>query len=158
MVAVRVEGARRIALVAAVVRRVGTDRKIVNDMAKEIRRAVKPIRKAIKVRAVEILPSGGGLGRWTARARITGQVRRGPTTAGVRIKGTKSTQGRKHDLRRLDLGTTRHPTFGNPPWHAQTVRPGFFTDAVTEEGLDQLEDAVIEAADSAVVRILNGIP
>jgi hypothetical protein len=157
---IRVTGAAEIALVAAACRRLGPSRVIVNTMAKEIRRGTKPIRDAIKARAVQILPRSGGLGRYVAAARIGTLVRRSAKSAGVKIRGRrKDTSGRGGptvDLHRIDLGRTRHPTFGEAPWHAQTVRPGFFTDAVTDEGLDQLETAVIEAAERAAGAIANG--
>ena len=155
--AIRVTGSAEIAAVAAACRRAGTDRKIVTDMANEIKREGTPqIITAVKVRATEILPRSGGLGKWTARARIIGVVRRGVTTAGVSIRGSKRSGGHHHDLRRLDLGRVRHLTWGHEPWHAQVVRSGFFTDAVTDEGLDQLEHAVIVAADRAAERIVRG--
>ena len=160
MVAIRVTGAREIALVAAACRRIGPSRVIVNTMAKEIRRGTKPIRTAIKARAVQILPRSGGLGRYVAAARITTLVRRSAKSAGVLIRGRrKDTSGRGApavDLRRIDLGSTRHLSWGRPPWHPQTLRPGFFTDAVTEEGRDQLEAAIIEAAETAAREIING--
>ena len=146
---------------AAACRRIGPSRVIVNTMAKEIRRGAKPIRTAIKARAVQILPSSGGLGRYVAAARITTLVRRSAKSAGVLIRGRrKDTSGRGGpavDLRRIDLGSTRHLSWGRPPWHGpQALRPGFFTDAVTEEGRDQLERAVIEAAEAAAREIVNG--
>lgn len=156
MVAIRVTGAKEIAAVAAHHRALGPSRVVVNTMARKIKQGVGPIRAAIKARAVEILPSGGGLGKWVARVRITGVVRRGATTAGVSIRAGRNSSGWRSDIKGIDRGSTRHPTWGRAPWHAQVVRPGFFTDAVTEEGLDQLEAAVIEACEEASVKVLYG--
>lgn len=154
--AIRVTGAAEIARVAAAVRAAGSDRAIVNDMAKEIRKGTLPIRKSVKARALLILPKRGGLGRWVASARITGLVRRGVHSAGVTIRGGRNSRGHRTDLRRIDLGETRHPTWGHAPWSPQKLVPGFFTEAVTEEGSDQLERAVLVAAQNAAERIEHG--
>jgi hypothetical protein len=151
-------GAEEIALVAAAVRSMGSDRKIVNDMAREIRKGIPPIRKAIKVNVVEYLPSG--LGPWVNKARVTGVIKRSATSAGVTIRmGRNSDSGKRSDLKRLDsAGRIRHPTgWGDHkvgPWAAQTVRPNSISDGITQEGADQLEQAVIAAADNAARRIL----
>src|SRR4029077_7901479 len=99
------------------------DRKIVNDMAKEIRQGAAPIRSAIKAWAVATLPHAGGLGSWVARARITTTVRRSASNAGVTIKGSRSVS----DLKSIDAGRVRHPAWGHRPWVAQSVPAGFFT-------------------------------
>jgi hypothetical protein len=155
---IRATGAEEIALVAAAVRAVGSDRKIVNDMRKEIRKSVKPIRTAIRENAIETLPHRGGLGAEVARLRVTGVIKTSASSAGVTIRGSKKSKigGDKSDLRRMDQGMIRHPSWGHSPWSAQKVAPGFFTDAVTQEGADQLEQAVITAAENAARRIVHG--
>jgi hypothetical protein len=154
-VAIRVTGAAEIAAIAAACRSLGVDRSIVNDMAKEIRKAVPPIRRAVKVRAVQILPHRGGLGSWVAKARITSSIRTSGNSAGVKIKGGRNSRGGRSDLKAIDAGQVRHPTWGHRPWSAQAVRAGFFTDAATPVARDHLERAVLVAADHAAERILH---
>ena len=139
-----------IRLVAGKVRALGEDRTIVNEMAKEIRRAAMPVRKDVRTSALVTLPSGGGLNAWTARASVTVQVRRSGPRAGVTIKaGRRSTRGRA-DLRGLDAGRVRHPLWGNRRhWYSQGVTPGFFTDPVLAHRDDYVEacaTAVLNAA------------
>ena len=148
----KITGAEAIALVAAEVRAMGSDRKIVNDMAARIRQGTSKIRDAIKAHEVAVLPSG--LGSYVASGKIKTLIRRGATTAGVVVRqGRNSQHGTRVDMRRLDQGRIRHLTWGREPWHPQTVTPGAFTDGATREGLDQLEAAVIEAAEEAAERI-----
>jgi hypothetical protein len=150
---IRVTGAEEIARVAALVRAAGSDRRIVNDMAREIRRAVVPVRREIRARALLVLPRRGGLGKWVASARWVGVVRRGADSAGVSIRGGRNSRHRRTDLSAIDRGSTRHPTWGRPPWHAQLLVPGFASESVQGEGADQLERAVLVAADNAARRI-----
>lgn len=150
----KVEGAEGIALVALAVRRLGNDRTIVNNMAKEIRKAVPPVRAAIKANAVATLPHSGGLGTWVARARVSARIRRSAKSAGVTFTGGRNSKRRRSDLKRIDGGSTRHPTFGHGPWSPQTVTPGFFTQAVTDEGAQAFRTAVVVAVDNAVRELL----
>jgi len=154
---IRVTGAEEIALVAAAVRAMGTDRKIVNDMAAGIRQGMGPVTRAIRAYETEVLPATGGLNLWVAKAKIRTLVRRAPKTAGVLIRqGRNSGTGERSDLKRLDsMGRVRHPTWGRAPWHGQTVVSGAFTDGATPELLDQGMDAVINAAENAAERVCN---
>ena len=151
----RVTGADEIALVAAAVRAVGSDRKIVNDMAAGIRRGVGPVRKAIRAHEVEVLPSG--LGSWMAAGKITARIRRGADSAGVTIvQGRNSGTGKRSDLKRLDsTGRVRHLTWGHKPWSPQTVVAGSFSEGASEEGMDQLLAATLDACENAAERIVR---
>jgi hypothetical protein len=152
---IHVIGGEDIALVARAVRRLGTDRVIVNNMAKEIRRAVPPVRAAVRANAVAILPRRGGLGAWVAKTRVTARIRRSASNAGITFVGGKNSKGKRSDLKRMDAGQTRHPTFGHRPWVAQSVTPGFFTHAVTEEGATAFREAVVVAVDNAAREVLG---
>lgn len=143
-----------IAAVAAAVRALGDGRTIVNEMAKEIRRAVPPIRKAVRAHAIAVLPSGGGLGAWVARAGVRASIKRGPRSAGIQlVAGRNSTKGRS-ELRKLDAtGQLRHPLPGNRRhWYAQTVTPGWFSDPATRN-LDEFGNAVSDAVESAARKV-----
>lgn len=152
-----IEGAAGLALVAESVRRLGTDRKIVNEMAKEIRRAVPPIRRAIRANAIETLPHRGGLNVWVSRGRVTANVRRAANNAGITIFDGRNSAGKRSDFVGLNDGTIRHPLFGNREhWYPQQVRANFFTDAITEEGVRAFREAVVVAVDRAAAEVLGG--
>lgn len=146
----------RIAALAAEIRELGDGRFIVNDMSKRIRRSAGPIRKAVKASAVAVLPSGGGLGAWVARASVRASVRRGPRSAGVSVVGgRRSTGGRTH-LKRIDAGVVRAPYYGHrSAWHLQRVTPGFFTTPM-EEHAEAFRDDVVEAVNEAERRVFGG--
>ena len=150
MMTVEVNGAARIAAVAALVRHLGDGRTIPNEMAKEIRRAVPPARKAVKARALEILPHSGGLNVWVSRGTVRAQVRRSVRSAGVKIvDGRNSARGRS-DFKRIDAGAVRAPAWGNrKKWHVQQVAAGFFNAAVKGEPLDTFVEAVEDAIANA---------
>lgn len=146
----------KIRLVAAELRRLGDDRTIVNEMTKRIRRQAGPIRKAIKKSAVDTLPKTGGLGAATARSTVRVSVRRGERSAGVSIVVTKKSPKGKADLNRLDLGSLRHPLWGNRKhWYPQTVTPGFATKPVEGPIADQFVRDVNEAVDAAIEEVLG---
>lgn len=156
-VEVRIYGADDIARVAAEVRRLGNGRTIPNRMTKRIRNAVPTIRRAVKASALATLPAGGGLGTWVARAGVRASVKRGPRSAGVLlVSGRRSQGGGKSDLRRLNLGRTRHPRFGDRrQWYPQTVPAGYFTKAVEGDGLDAFRHEVNEAIGEAVREVFG---
>jgi hypothetical protein len=142
---------RDISRVAVEVRRLGEGRAIVNEMAKEIRRAARPIRPTVKARAVATLPHSGGLGEWVARAGFRVSVKRGPRSAGVSIVGSRKSMRKRTDLAKIDAGSVRAPSWGHrtrASWHTQVVPAGFFTHAV-EEHVDDFRDAIVVAVEHA---------
>ncbi len=149
-------GAAEIRVIAAHCRKVSADRSIVNDMAKEIRRAGPAIRAEVRAHIMATLPRSGGLNAWVARAPVRINVRRGIDSAGVTVTvGRKSRSGRA-DLKGLDAGTVRHPLYGNRRhWYGNAVTPGSISEGITE-GSDALEDAVLIAAERAAQRTLRG--
>lgn len=152
---VEIRGAEGLRLVGIAVRRLGSDRTIVNEMAKEIRGAVPPIRAAVKASALANLPKRGGLNRWTASAKLTAQVRRGAQSAGVSLRDSKGSRGKRHDLRALNDGFIRHPLWGNREhWYPQRVAPEFFQKAIVPEGVDAFRNKVVVAVDRAVEKVL----
>lgn len=153
---ISVYGEADIARVAAEVRRLGNGRTIPNQMAQRIRRAVPPIRKAVRASALSTLPAGGGLGAWVAAAGVRASVRRGPRSAGVSLVSGRKSQGGRSDLRGIDRGATRHPLYGNRGhWYAQAVQPGFFTKAVEGDGLDAFRKEVDAAVGEAVREVFG---
>lgn len=152
---VDVRGQEGIALVGRAVRRLGSDRRIVNNMAREIRAAGPPIRAEIRRSALATLPKRGGLNRWVAASRVTVRVRRGASSAGVTVVGGRNSSRGRSDLKRIDAGRVRAPLWGDRRyWHLQSVRPGFFR--VSDEGVTAFRDAVVRAVDQAAAEVLRG--
>jgi hypothetical protein len=155
---IHVNGVEKIAAVGAAVRRLGTDRTIVNNMAKEIRAAVPPLRTLIKAAAMRLLPSRNGLNAWVAKAKITSRVRRSANNAGVTLVDGRNSQGARSDLKGIDAGIVRAPYFGErSSWHEQRVTPGFFTESIQGEGVEVFREAVVRAVDKAVEETLRNI-
>lgn len=91
-------------------------------LATDIKAAVEPVKPAIRDSAMSTLPHEGGLNAWVAKSRVTTTLIRSATTAGVSVR--VSLKG--HDIRDLDSGQIRHPTYGNRNvWVPQTVPSGF---------------------------------
>ena len=132
-------------------------REVTKALRKRIREPIPQVRKAIRKRAMDTLPKGGGLNKWAAKTRVTAKVSTSGRGAGVKLRGSrKSTKG-KADLRRLDAGRVRHPSWGRrgkDDWHTQQVTAGFFTAPATE--VDQWRDACLAAVDEALEVIRRG--
>lgn len=124
-----------------------------NDLRKEllrgVRKASKPMIPAARTAAAEALPHRGGLAadvagaKWVVRTRLQGQG------AGVRITGAWTSEGKQHDLAKMDSGLLRHPVWGHKElgrkWAAQAIKAGWFTNAMNglaPEIRDQLEQVI----------------
>jgi hypothetical protein len=134
------------------------DRKVVlRELRRNIRRPVPVVRKAIRARALDTLPSRGGLNVWAASTRISVTIRVAGRAAGVRLKGGRNSAGGRSDIKALDRGRVRHPSWGRRgagQWFNQTVPAGFVTGPVTES--TEWHKACIDAVDAAVAVIGRG--
>lgn len=123
-----------------------------NAASRGIRAAVAPVRKAIKAAAIATLPAGGGLNKWVSRTRFTVQIKLSGRSAGIKLKGGRNSEGGRTDLKRIDNGRVRAPTFGHKTratWHNQSVTPGFFAKTASEapnwrNEVDREVDAALE--------------
>jgi hypothetical protein len=128
-------------------------RVVVQQLRRQIGKPVPKVREAIKRHAIAILPKSGGLGEWVARSKITMTVRYGSArSAGIRLRGSRRSSRQQSDLKRLDAGTVRAPSWGrrtSASWHTQSVPAGFFTDPATDtpEWRAEIERAVDTAFD-----------
>ena len=124
---------------------------VVKQLRKEFRKPVPAVRKAIRRRALDTLPAGGGLNKWVAKTRITARVQVTGRAVAVTLKGGRnSSNGKRSDIRRLDKGKVRHPSWGRRgegKWHSQSVTAGFFTGPATE--IDQWRTACERAVSNA---------
>ena len=130
---------------------------MVKELRKEIRRPVPKVRKAIKARALATMPRRGGLNRWVAAIRITARIKLSGRAAGVSLKGGRNSLGARSDMRRIDKGRVRAPSWGRRTrgnWHNTDVPAGFFTEPAADT--DAWRDATIKAVDSALEVIRHG--
>lgn len=134
------------------------DRKeVTRQLRKEIRQPIPDVRKAIKRRALDILPRRGRLNVWVSKTKVTAKISFAGRAAGVRLKGGRNSQGGRSDMRRIDAGRVRAPNWGRRgkgQWHTQQVPAGYFTDPSTETG--QWRDACVKAVDNALEVIRRG--
>ena len=132
-------------------------KEVVKALRKEIRKPVPAVRKAIKIRARTTLPRRGGLGVWVSNTRITAKIKLSGRAAGVQLRGGRNSQQKRSDIRRIDKGRVRAPSWGRrgkADWHSQQVTAGFFTEPATE--VDQWRGACLKAVDDAIATIGRG--
>lgn len=124
-------------------------RQIVKALRRALNRTAKPAIKLTRAYAVEILPSGGGLGAWVAEARIGFKIGYRGRGAGVRLRGSRKSLRDKSDLHRIDRGRVRAPAWGHKTaaaWHTQTVQAGWWTDPLTAAAWVADADAEVDRA------------
>jgi len=127
-VSVQTRGADKLARVSAALRAAG-DKDLQRELRRAMSRTTKPLRKAARDGALQILPHRGGLDEHVAAtARIATRVTANSSGARLRITGTS-----RDNLRRMDEdGLVAHPVFGNrKKWVIERVRPGWFTNPLT---------------------------
>jgi hypothetical protein len=132
-------------------------KEVLKAFRREVRKPVPAIRKAIRARAKNILPSSGGLGAWVSRIGISVRFKLSGRSTGITLKGGRNSQGGRSDIRAIDAGRVRHPSWGRrgpKQWHNQVVRTGFFTGPVAET--DAWREAAIRAVDKATEVIRDG--
>ncbi len=129
-------------------------REVIKALKKQIRTPLPAVRKSIKRRALSTLPHAGGLNKWAARTRVTAQVKVSSRSASIKLIGRRKSQSGMADLKRLDRGRIRHPSWGRRKrgqWHTQSVMPGYFTAPASE--VEQWRAAVLDAVDDAIKTI-----
>jgi len=132
-------------------------REVTKALRRQIRQPIPAVRKAIRRRALDTLPKGGGLNVWVSQTRVSARVSLAGRGAGVKLKGSRKSSKDKSDLKRLDAGKVRAPSWGRRgkgAWHVQSVTPGFFTSPAGE--VDQWRDACVAAVDEALEVIRRG--
>lgn len=108
---------------------------MLKELRAELRQPVPAVRRRIKGVAMDTLPGGGGLNAWVAATKITASVTLTGRRVVVRLRGGRRSSGAQSDIRAIDRGRVRHPSWGRRArgdWHSQTVTPGFFTKTSAE--------------------------
>jgi hypothetical protein len=132
-------------------------REVVKQLRKEIRKPLPAVRKAIRRRALDTLPAGGGLNVWVSKIGITAQIRVSGRSAGVKLRGGRNSSGGRSDIRAIDRGRVRHPSWGRRgrgQWHTQAVAASFFTEPAT--AAREWRQACVAAVDNATAMIRRG--
>ena len=153
-VTVRTVGQEKLASVAAVLVASG-DKDLQRELRRAMSRMTKPMRRAGRQGALQILPHRGGLDEHVAStARITTRVTLKSNGVGVRILGDS-----RDNLHRMDeQGIVRHPLFGNrKKWIDERIRPGWFTKPLilttNDIGPREINKAIDDVADALQRRI-----
>lgn len=125
------------------------DRPLRRETTKALNDAAKPLQDAVGANARAELPSSGGLGARVAGMRYRVQRRGGRAGASIVIVGTlgKQTGGGQVDLKRMNAGRLRHPTYGRRPWVAQSVASGWW-----DKGADDAKPKVVSGIERALER------
>jgi hypothetical protein len=154
---VTVEGADKLALLGAAVRKLGSDRTVLKHLTARIRGFAPPAKAELAASALTTLPRAGGLGAWVAMSRVTVSVRRGTQSAGVTITQARTSKGgKKSDLTRIDAGRTRHPLWGNRKhWYGQDVTSGYWSDVIAGPVVDEFTTQTVAAIDDAIAEVLS---
>lgn len=138
-------------------RRFDRRKAVTKALREKIRQPVPEVRRSIKARALATLPRRGGLNVWVSRTRVSAVIKLAGRSAGVTLKGSRKSLNDKSDLRRLDRGMVRAPSWGrrgSGDWHTQRVTPGFFTEPSTQT--QAWRDACVAAVDEALEEIARG--
>jgi hypothetical protein len=138
---VTTRGTERLVRLAAAIRDAG-DKGLQKELMRAMQRSTRPLKKAARDGAIQILPHRGGLAERVAASRFAAQTRTRGKGAGVRIKGASDM-----DISAMNRGRLRHPVYGK--WRkgtpTQLVRPGWFDDSLTIEAQgvrDEIERAL----------------
>jgi hypothetical protein len=123
---------------------------LVKAVRDHLRAPVPVVRARIKAVAVATLPHSGGLGAWVAGTKITALVTLRGKAAGIRLRGGRRSAGGVTDVRAIDRGRVRAPSWGRRgrgQWHTQAVPDGFFTRTAAEapEWERAIDAAIAEA-------------
>lgn len=123
------------------------DKDLQKRLSRAISDAMRPVRAALPRSALAKLPRRGGLAAQVAASRTRIQRRNSGRAVGVRLRVQSD-----DNIRRIDKGTVRHPTFGHGPWVNQAVPGGWFTEP-TEAARPVFAAAVDKAMQEIVAEI-----
>lgn len=127
---ITVTGAEKLVRLGAAIKRAG-DKDMQRELTKAVRKSNRPMLRAARQGALQILPYRGGLAERVASSRFTTQVSTSASGAGVRVTGVSR---QRDQLDRMDeQGIVRHLTYGHRPWKDQKITPGWFTKPLTLE-------------------------
>lgn len=130
---------------------------ILKELRSGIRKPFPKVRAAIKQRALATLPKRGGLNVWVSKIRVSLAVKTGANKVTVTVKGGRNSSGGRSDMKAMDRGRVRHPSWGRRgigQWHNQAVPAGFFTKPVEEA--NEWRDEAVASVDRATEELRRG--
>lgn len=121
------------------------DRTIRLEYSRAVRVIAKPLGETVLARGADKLPRKGGLSDRVKAAKVS--VSATQTRAVVSLKTEEG-----YDLRAMNRGRLRHPTYGHKPWVGQAIEAGVFTQAFEEEA-PAARAALLAAGERALKKI-----
>lgn len=128
------------------------DREMRKKMLRALREAGKPAAREVADEALRRLPSRGGLAKLIAGSKVAVRTKASSSSATVRLEHRLS----GHDVKAIDQGKVRHPTYGHNPWVLQPVKSGYFSDAV-EEAAPDAQRRLVEVLDDIAAEIARKV-
>jgi hypothetical protein len=119
---VKVTGTEQLSKIADVLAAQGNSKALKRRMAKSFKKAADPITRDQRQNLAEKLPHRGG-----AAATISGEARTTVRTSWATPAVTISDSWPGHDMKAIESGALRHPTFGRGEWHTTSVEPGLLS-------------------------------
>lgn len=154
MAGIEIEGADQLRDLARALKAAG-NKDLKRELLKAAQRSTKPVKAEVAASARRRLPSRGGLNVWVASTKVQTKTRTSGRNVGVTIAGRP---GRRmtptSDVRAINRGRVRHPTYGHRPWVTQAVRPGFW-DEVMEGPLTERAQREFTAAMDRIAKQLT---
>jgi hypothetical protein len=139
----RVTGADQFAAVSRQLREAG-EKDLRREMYRALGSAAKQMTPEVKAALPSYLPDRyAGVLAGSLKMRATGRGGKNPS---VKIVGTAKGRKSARVLGALESGGLRHLTYGRRPWHAQSVRAGFFTDPIDKHA-DIIRRELLDALD-----------
>jgi hypothetical protein len=150
---VPVEGIEELAQLARELK-AGGNKEMTKELRQGLQRSIRPLREAARQGALDQLPSAGGLAAEVARSGFSGKVSLLGRNPSVKItgKGKTNEKGLQHDLRAMDRGRLRHPTWGGGRWVTQLITPGWFS-LTLEAKADRVKVELFKAADAVIAKL-----
>lgn len=128
MIDIKIQGSHDLAALNRALKEIA-DKELKRQLRESARSAAKDTEPVFVAAAMQALPKGGGLNVWVAgRLRATVLMR----SAGVRV----ALRRRGADIRALNRGRIRHPTYGHRPWVTQSGPSGWLDRAAAGPAAD----------------------
>jgi hypothetical protein len=130
---------------------------ITRCVRREIDKPLPIVRARVKASALGKLPKSGGLAAWAAAAHLTAQVTTSGETVTAHLKVHRTSLYRPSDLRALDRGRVRHPSWGHRSsnaWHIQLVTPKVYSEPIAES--PEWRRAITHGVDRALDVLRHG--
>lgn len=142
---------------AAELRAFDRRREVVKAMRRGLNKTARPVLKQVRAHAVRILPSSGGLGLWVAKSTLSFRISYASRSAGVKLRGRRRSAKGQSDLRGIDRGEVRAPSWGHRgrgSWHSQAVTPGWWSTPLQDD--TTIGPAVDREVDRALDQVRRG--